>query len=37
VRRALGPERDSFFQLDSEHLFVAIGADGLVARVEQSG
>ena len=30
-----GPERDSFFQVDSDFLFVAIGRDGIVTRLEQ--
>ena len=31
----IGPERDSFFQVDSDFLFVALGRDGIVKRVEQ--
>jgi outer membrane protein assembly factor BamE (lipoprotein component of BamABCDE complex) len=30
----IGPERDSFFQIDSEVLSVEIGASGLFARAE---
>jgi hypothetical protein len=31
----IGPERDSFFQVDSDFLFVELGRDGIVTRVEQ--
>jgi hypothetical protein len=31
----IGPERDSFFQVDSDFLFVEIGRNGVVSRVEQ--
>jgi len=31
----LGPERDSFFQVDSDFLLVVVGRDAVVSRVEQ--